>query len=153
MLNSLRNTTTAAFIFGLTAVMTLSSCATHKTAKPQDQIAIEKVESASVNITHAYLLQTDEGYTLRGELKRRHHSHALIPGHLHVELIDPDGRELQTADIDYKRKGTKSHISTFHLPIPIALEPGSTIRISHFEPDAHGDGEQDAVWRQPDTAK
>ena len=147
MFKSMRQAFAIALIAAV--IIALSGCATSKTAGPQDRITIEKVGSNSVNITHAYLSQTDSGLTLHGELKRRQHSHALIPGHLHVELIDPNGQELQTADVDYKRKGTKSHISTFHLPIPIELAPGSTIRITHYEPDSHTGAEQNGRWRQP----
>jgi len=127
----------------------VSGCATTDYAK-EAQITIDRVDSSTVNISHAYLTKTKEGLLLRGEVKRKTHKHGSIPGHLHIELVDPQGKIIKTAEIEHSRKGSSDHIADFQVLLPLELGAGSVIRVVHHDAMSHKD-EEAVDWR--DVAK
>lgn len=124
----------------------LAGCATSSVTK-HEKVSIERVDSSSVKITHAYLARTGEGLKLRGEVKRIIHGHGSIPGHIHIELLDPQGQVLKTADIDHNRKASSAHISDFSTLLPMELAAGSVVRIIHHDMKSHMSNEPDTVWQ------
>lgn len=121
-------------------------CATNPMSQ-KAEINIEKVDSSTVRITHAFLKETGEGLVLSGEVKRKHHSHASIPGHLHLELIRPDGEVVNKAEIHHTRKANSDHIAVFTTVLPSDLAEGSTVRIIHHDAKSHKtDGDHHQMW-------
>ena len=117
------------------------------TRKEKNDINIERVDSKGANINHAYLINTGDKLSLRGEVKRRFTGRGPIPGHLHITLIDPQGKVIKEADISYMRRNVKSSIATFNTKLPVDLTPGSTVQITHFTTDTHQAFPKEAEWR------
>ena len=84
---------------------------------------------------------------LRGELQRRFPSRGSIPGHLHVELIAPDGTVFKEAAIGYKRMSVKSRIAKFHLEIPGMPSDIKSVRVIHHDLRSHMSDSQKSPWR------
>lgn len=126
----------------------LLGCATSSNQQ-QSGIAIERIHSSTVDIIHAYLQSTPDGLMLKGEVKRKQHSHMNIPGHLRVDLIDPTGEVLKTVKLDHSRKGSSDHLASFAVLLPMTLAEGSVIRITHHDVKSHRDEKPEAVWQAP----
>lgn len=127
----------------------LLGCATN-IEHQRAEIIIERVHSSTVDIIHAYLQTTSEGLMLKGEVKRKRHSHMNIPGHLRVDLIDPTGEVVQTVKLDHSRKGSSDHLANFSILLPITLAEGSAIRISHHDVTSHRDEKPEVLWQIPE---
>ena len=141
MLKSIIFTLTMAAATG----MLLAGCATGSVAK-QAQISIERVDSSSVNITHAYLIKTEEGLSLRGELKRKLHSHGPVPGHVHVEVVSRNGEIIKAVDLDLSRKASSDHIAKFQTTLPNEAA-GNIVRIFHHDALSHKQESEAGVWQ------
>ena len=130
------------FKFGASILLTLfvSACATMDYAKEAD-ISIERVDSSTVNISHAYITKTKDGLLLRGEVKRKLHSHGTIPGHIHIELVNPDGDVVKTAEVEHSRKASSDHLADFQILLPENMGAGSVVRIVHHDASSHKEEE------------
>ncbi len=125
----------------LSAVVLLAGCATTQGLAQQKEVKLENIDSKMANITSTYLRSTEKGIILQGELTRRIPARGHIPGHLHVELIGPDGKVIKEATIGYTRRTVKSRYTKFSVPVPGPLVAGSVIRVTHHEthlPDSSG---------------
>ena len=132
----------------------LAGCSVGNSLVKEGNVAIELVPSSSVKITRAYLVSTDKTLEVHGELMRRlSQSRLRIPGHLHIELVDPDDVVLKVADVDFIHKNVNSRVARFHLPIPVDLPAGSTVRVIHHDARSHSPGSQITPWRDADTEK
>lgn len=140
-------------IVGAALVAMLAGCATAQGLAQQQGVKLESVDSGSVRITRTYLDATEEETILRGELERRIPARGSIPGHLHVELIAPDGKVMKEADIGYVRKSFKSRLAKFSLPIPEPLVTGSTIRVTHHDARSHMPDSSALPWRDVDAVE
>lgn len=129
----------------LSAVVLLAGCATSQGLNQQGEVKLENVDSKMAHITNTYLRSTKDGIVLHGELTRRIPARGHIPGHLHVELIGPDGKVIKEVDIGYTRRSTNARYARFSVPVPGPLIPGSIIRVTHHKthlPDSSG-----PTWR------
>ncbi len=135
------------FTLGFTVAtgILVSGCATNSAAK-QAQISIERVDSSSVNITHAYLTKTEKGLNLRGELKRKQHSHGQVLGHVHVEVVNANGDIIKTVELDPSRKASSDHIAKFHTTLPNDAT-GNTVKIIHHDALSHKQESKVNVWQ------
>ena len=131
-------------------IMFLTACATTTDYAKKAGITIERVDSSTVNVSHAYLAKTADGLLLRGEVKRKIHSHGSIPGHLHIELIDPQGQLIKTAEVDHSRKGSSDHIADFQVLLPLELSVGSVIRVVHHDASSHKEEDDMVDWMDVD---
>lgn len=145
MMKQARKTSMAAVL--LAALVLSAGCATVQGLAQQQGVKLESVDSSSVRITRTYLQSGKEGTVLRGELERRIPMRGFIPGHLHVELIGPDGKVMKEADIGYTHQGGKSRLEKFSLPIPEPLVTGSTIRVTHHDAKSHMPDSSASPWR------
>jgi len=147
MLKTIRNRYISGLLIAVIALFGATACSTTSLVKEENNIAIERVDSEGANISHAYLTRTDNQLLLRGEIKRRFTGRGPIPGHLHITLIDPQGKVIKEADIGYSRRNIKSSIATFNTKLPVDLTPGSTVQITHFSTDTHKTFPEEAMWR------
>ena len=123
----------------------IAGCATNQMSQ-KTEITIEKVDSSSVKITHAFLKETGDGLVLSGEVKRKHHSHSAIPGHLHLELIQPNGDVVNKAEIHHTRKANSDHIAVFKIILPTDLAEGTVVRVVHHDAKSHQTNEHHQEW-------
>lgn len=131
----------------LSGMMVITGCATNTSLVKEEDVAIGRVDSGSARITHAYLQTSGTEMVLRGELQRRFPSRGPIPGHLHVELIAPDGAVFKEATIGYKRMSVKSRIAKFHLEIPAAPSNVQSVRIIHHDLRSHMSDLPKSPWQ------
>ena len=131
----------------------LTGCASNQELVRIDNVTLENVDSSSVRITRTYLHSMEDAVTLRGELTRRISARGPIPGHVHVELIDFDGKVIKEAEVGYKRKNVKSRYAYFSLPIPDLVASGNTIRVTHHDMRSHFSESSDSPWRDVETNK
>ncbi len=147
MLKNFLNNHLATALFALTLIIATTSCTTSNLVKQNENITIERVDSKAAAINHAYITRTKDGLSLHGELKRDLAGRGPIPGHLHITLIDPQGKVLKETDIGYMRRNVKSSIATYHTKLPIDLLPGSKVRITHFGTEDHETFPDETIWR------
>jgi len=110
----------------------ISACAGIQSSRDiVEGVNFEFINSDTASITNVYLHRTPEGMNLHGELQRKSKARGPIPGHLHVSLLDSQGKLIKSADVDYKRHNKQSNHSHFSIALPIKMESGSTIQITH----------------------
>lgn len=131
----------------LAGMMVITGCATNTSIVKKENVAIERVDSGTARIGHAYLQASESGMVLRGELQRRFRSRGPIPGHLHIELIAPDGAAFKEATIGYRRMSVKSRIAKFHLEIPATPSDIKSVRIIHHDLRSHMSDSQESPWQ------
>jgi len=124
-------------IVGLAVAILLSSiivtgCATNRiNLANTDQIDVVKISSRSANITKLAVYSNDSGISVSGELRKRIPSRGRIYGHVDVDILSPDGTVLFTTTSNYRRQNRKSHSSNFTIGIPLVLEHGSAVHVTH----------------------
>lgn len=131
------NVKRAATAAALLAMLFLAGCAATPSVWEDNGIKLEGVDSGSARIYRLYLQPTATATLLRGEVTRRIHAHGQIPGHLHVELISPEGKVIKEADVGYRRQSSSAHDGSFELALPGPVAAGSTIRVTHHDPVSH----------------
>jgi hypothetical protein len=149
MMKIKRVTTTAALL----TTLFLAGCATTPSAQQAEKIKLEGVDSNSARISRLYLTPSEGETLLRGEVERRIHAHGQIPGHLHVELISPEGKVIKEADIGYARQNSDNHNGNFKLVLPEEIEAGSTLRVTHHDPVSHMTEPVESPWHDVNDAK
>jgi hypothetical protein len=113
-------------IFGI-----LAGCATQaRDLVGNDTVELEKVSSALGTIDSVTVIQEGEEVKLHGEVKRRPYGRGFIPGHIVLDVTDPEGQVLERCVIDYY-PGPKSTYANFHAVLKAPLPAGSTIRVIH----------------------
>ncbi|MEW5757493.1 MAG: hypothetical protein AB1810_14450 [Pseudomonadota bacterium] len=147
MVNSIRNRHIRRSLLAVITLLTTTACSTTKLVKDERGINIDRVDSKAAVVSRAYLTQTGDQLTVRGEVKRRYLSRGPIPGHLHITLIDPQGQTVKEADIRYMRRSAHSSTATFSAKLPTELQPGSLIKITHFDTKNHDNPSHDGIWR------
>lgn len=147
MFKEIHNRYISSLFVAIIALFGATACSTTSLVKEKNDITIERVDSKRASISHAYLSRTGDQISLRGEVKRRFTGRGPIPGHLHITLIDPQGKVIKEADIGYMRRNVKSSIATFNTKLPVDLTPGSTVQITHFSTDTHKTFPEEAMWR------
>ena len=128
----------------------LIACASVPESKHEEGLAIETIDSSTVEITRAYMKKEKEEWVLKGELTKRLGNRGPILGHLHVELLSADQQVIKHADVPYKRKSVKSRFGVFHLHMPFDLPKGGAIRITHHDAKSHEAEVEEAVWQDAD---
>lgn len=129
------------FILLLIAVFTMGCSAIQSSRDFVEGVNFERNGSNIATPRGVYIHRTAEGMDLHGELKRNRVRRGPIAGHLHVVLFDPQGNFLMAADVDYKRHNVQADHAHFSIPLPLVLETGSTVEITHigFERDGLSD--------------
>jgi hypothetical protein len=128
MNRSINKMATALFLasFGI-----LAGCATQgRDLVRSDTIKLEMVPSALGTIGAVTVIQEGEEVTLRGEVKHRPGGRGFIPGHIDLDVIDPEDNVLEKCVIDYY-PGPKSTYANFHAVLKAPPPPGSRIRVIH----------------------
>ncbi len=149
MMKQVHKITSAATL--LTVAILATGCATTPAWVQQDVMKLENIDSSSVHIIRTYLQTGEEGVVLRGELARRIPARGPIPGHLHVELLGPDGKVMKEAEIDHLQKSVKSLHAEFSLLIPPPLIPGGTVRVKHHDAKSHMPHPSASPWQDANT--
>lgn len=144
---------TIAVISSIIGPAFLIGCSTNTNFVKEEDVKVERVDSSSAKVIHAYLQSTESTLVLRGELRRRLPGRGAILGHLHIELIGQDGGVFKEAVIGYKRKSIKSRVARFSLPIPGELTEISLIRVIHHDARSHMSEAEESPWRDINTTK
>lgn len=131
----------------LAGIVVLSGCAANTSLVKEEDVTIERVDSRSARISRTYLQTSDATMVLRGELQRRFPGRGPIPGHLHIELIAPDGVAFKEATIGYKRMSVKSRIAKFHIEIPGMPSDLRSVRVIHHDAISHMSDSAKSPWQ------
>lgn len=123
------------------------------TSLTNEDITVERINSSSAKITRAYLQSMETILLLRGELTRYIPARGSIPGHLHIELIDPNDTAFKETEIGYRRKNRKSRYAKFYLPIPGDLRTISRVRVIHHDARSHMANSTKSSWQDVNTEK
>lgn len=147
MFNTSRICSKNSLLLAVIILFTVNACTTNA-VKNEFGIKIEKIDSSSAKIRHVYLTDYDDHMMIRGTLERHPSGRGPIHGHLHISLINPQGKALQEADISYMRKHHTSSTATFSAKLPVKLMPGSIIKITHFSTKTHDSVQVQGIWRE-----
>lgn len=124
----------------------LSACSAYSPLGQADGIPVDKVDSASVTIQRAALQNSETGLLLRGELKRKAIQRGPMPGHLHVELLDIEGKVFRQTSLGYRRLGVKSRLAGFALSIPQSNDTIGRVRVIHHDLKSHSAEQASGTW-------
>lgn len=134
----------AAFV--LLVITIVTGCANIESRSAD--VSIEKVSSSIAHFDRAFVTSTQTSVEIYGVLHKRHHSRTIIPGHVDIEIISPEGEVLSKLETDYHRGSIKARQSTFHVSVPMVLPEGSTVRlIHHTEPEKYNDNNSENTWK------
>lgn len=139
---------------GIVAMVSLAGCSAPTKTVNEQGVTIERVNSTQAEITRVNLYTINSKHNvLRGEFKRRTNLRGKIPGHLHVELADLNGKVFKKAKLDYRQKNSKSQIALFSVSLPVDLAQISKVRIIHHTPGLDSTNSTASIWRDVDQSK
>ncbi|MEN8130950.1 MAG: hypothetical protein ABFS45_12310 [Pseudomonadota bacterium] len=78
--------------------------------------------------------QRGENLLVSGAVHQNKHRRGLIIGHIHVEVISPDGETLKRVDTGLHRISRKSYEARFSANFALKVKPGSTVRVTFDHP-------------------
>ena len=123
------------FVFGAVfslIVMPMTGLA-HEPTDPLHPVAVETIGTRFYP-TQVHVQQTDEGIEIKGKLKRKGHNNRTLRGHVEVEVIDTEGKVLESKKVSISpRKGASKHDHYRKFSIVLALpeSDGFSVRVSH----------------------
>lgn len=130
--------TTKTFIIFVIAA-TVSACT--GIAPKNANVNVERESSSLARIFNVMVTSSDSGVTVSGTLDKRFHSRTVIPGHVDIIFLSPEGEVLHQLQTDYRRSSLKSRHSTFRVEVPLQLPDGSTVRVEHHSRSKTQNGE------------
>lgn len=98
--------------------MVLTACAAGVDLVRDGTVNIERVPSTQVKISDVHVLREDGVMAVYGKTTPFRRA-GFIPGHIHIEVIDPNGKLLRELSADYKRGDTKSRSAHFYVQLPM----------------------------------
>ena len=110
--------------------MVLTACAAGVDLVRDGTVNLERVPSTQVKISDVHVLREDGVMAVYGKITPFRRA-GFIPGHIHMEVIDPNGKLLRELSADYKRGDTKSRSAHFYVQLPMEPPVGSTVRVIH----------------------
>ena len=123
------------FVYMVTLIVILPACASSQFRNAD--INIEVDSSSQIRIFDIAVRSTDSNVTVAGSLHKRSHGRTVIPGHIDITFLSPDGDVLRKLETDYRRSSINSRDSTFSVEVPLLLADGSTVRIEHYRTSKH----------------
>lgn len=105
-------------------------------------VTVETVASHWAIVTSVSVGQWATGVECAGILRRRSFTRGLIPGHVDVNLIAPDGVIVRTISVPLQKRRATSGMVYFRATLDIQPPPGSTVRVTHHVSADHSPGEQ-----------
>ncbi|QCU90989.1 hypothetical protein [Thiomicrorhabdus sediminis] len=125
----------AMFLFAST-ILIATGCA-NTAVKNQNDIHILKVNSSKAKILNAELFQLGDKWVLKGRINRLPSYRGPTYGHLHISVINHQGKTLTEHDVNYMRESRNSITASFRKELTINLAANSTIKITHFPTKTH----------------
>lgn len=119
----------------LMLVLLLTACA--NTGTRRVDINIELEPSAGIKIFNVAVDTTLKHTIVSGTLHKKSHGRTIIPGHLEIIFLSPEGDMLHTLETKYRRSSLNARDSTFRVEVPLVFEEGSTVRIVHHRRSNH----------------
>ncbi len=110
------------------------ACASISRDRVGAHIAVERMPSADARISKVYLRRDGKGLAISGELRPPGMKRSILPGHMLIEIIGPDGKMIKQAKSHYYRVGKinkKMQKYTFSVILPKVPPAGSTIRLRY----------------------
>ena len=125
------------YSFGFICALALvaAGCAGVQARKANVNIEIES--AAQIRIFDVAVKSTPSTVIVTGTLHKRSHGRSVIPGHIDITFVSPDGEQLHTVKTKYHRSSINSRDSTFEAEVPLELPDNSTVRIEHFRKSIH----------------
>lgn len=111
-------------------IFLLFSCGTSmKNLVLEGAATVDTSSSRDVHFSHVKVYESDAGLLISGELHKNTHGRGPIRGHIHIEVITPDGSNLATTSIEYL--SSRSQTSRFSIEMPIEVPMNITVKIVH----------------------
>ena len=115
-------------------ISVLTACGTTQVNMVREGKAqLELIPSDYLHFSRVGIYRVDTGVLVVGELHTDNHGRAIIPGHIVIEVITPDGGLFTTISSDYQSGSFKSRKSQFAVEIPNEMPVNSTVRITHHD--------------------
>lgn len=89
----------------------------------------DQVSCQYAHLNHVVVKQNGDNLDVSGELHRNYHQRGMITGHIHVEVVAPDGKILNHVDTGLHHLSSKSYKARFSTSIPVKIAQGSTVRV------------------------
>jgi hypothetical protein len=89
----------------------------------------DQVSREYAHLNHVVVEQKGEYLEVSGELHRNFHQRGMITGHIHVEVIAPDGETIKRVDTGLHHLSSKSYKARFSTRLPVKVLSGSTVRV------------------------
>jgi len=122
----------AFFYLVLATIFALQGCAAKSLdLADEGRVKVETVPSKNGHVERVYVLASDMGIKITGEVHGSSHQRSNIYGHMDVEVISPSGDMLWEETFSYRNRGGKSRTTPFTVEVPVIIPDGSTVRVIH----------------------
>lgn len=122
----------------LSMILIVQGCAIGSAVNEVTSIKIVQVSSKTVVLSQTHLVRIRGQTVLKGELKNRFPVRGIMPGHIHLELLNAHQEAVKTAKYTYSRGSTNSRVLRFRIAVPADDLPlGGVLRVAHHDAQSH----------------
>lgn len=117
----------------LAGAMSLSgtACAGQPTTAGSAELAVQTSAASHFEITRVRVQQDADAMSVSGDVMNQLPHRSLIPGHVEVRVIGPDGATLATDSTDPVKRNRQARSAHFYIRLPVAAPAGSRLEITH----------------------
>lgn len=106
-------------------------CASSVDLVREGRVTVERVSSRQAKVSRVYVDQIDSRIRIYGELTRLPSASRMVPGHVEVELVGPEGALIAKTDDTYHRKDKRYRRLWFLTELSAIAPAGSRLRVVH----------------------
>ena len=108
-----------------------SACAGQPTSTGDAEFAVQTSAASHFEITRVRVQQDAHAMSISGDVANQLPLRGMIPGHVEVRVIGPDGATLATDSTDPMKRNRQARSAHFYIRLPVAAPAGSRLEITH----------------------
>jgi len=124
-------------MIGTVLLVAIGCATTGRDLLAQGIYAKQVVDARKVDITHVRVNAEDGKLIVKGEIRRKPAAVGLVPRFIKVDLLDANGRILDSRKVPYSPKipgrRQRYRVARFTAEFPTVPEPGSVIQIANID--------------------
>jgi hypothetical protein len=130
-MKSTRQLTAVAAVLAGALSLSGAACAGQPTAAGSAGLPVHTSAQSHFEITRVQVQQDANTMSISGDVANQLPHRSLIPGHVEVRLIGPDGATLAMDSIDPMKRNRQARSAHFYIRLPVAAPAGSRLEITH----------------------
>ena len=133
----MRHVARTAVMMGIAWLVAAGCATTGRDLLARGIYAKQVVDARKVNITHVRVNTDDDKLIVKGQIRRKPAAVGLVPRFIKVDLLDADGRILDSRKVPYSPKISgrrqRYRVARFTAEFPTVPEPGTVIQIANID--------------------